>query len=267
MVGEDEARGRKLGSHLPRQRARRDRGRVETEGGRGEICQAIERAIIDAGMRPVNVGPIPTPALAYYALSRRLGSIMVTGSHIPFHLNGYKLNTSAGELLKEHEGPVGEMVGKVRARVYAQPFDDSRQNSGNIVDIFLGRRRTEAETQAAMGFVWCLADCREHMRRRQGSGRTGRPRGHSEAAQIERNHQGLPVNAIEVDVAGVGHPLPARPVDAGIRNGLEHAILQPVAQRGQLRAILRQPRGRSSAAAPNAAAHGTFSVPGRRSRS
>src|SRR5438552_1699488 len=48
------------------------------------IGQAIERAIRDAGMRPVNLGTIPTPALAYYALSRHRASIMVTGSHIPF---------------------------------------------------------------------------------------------------------------------------------------------------------------------------------------
>jgi len=101
---------------------------VEAEGGRGEICQAVERAITDAGMLPVNLGPLPTPALTYYALSRNLGSIMVTGSHIPFHLNGYKLNTSAGELLKEHEAPIAETVGKVRARIYDQAFDGSPFN-------------------------------------------------------------------------------------------------------------------------------------------
>src|ERR1019366_7786166 len=38
--------------------------------GRGEICQAVERAIRDAGMRPVNLGRLPTPALSYYALAR-----------------------------------------------------------------------------------------------------------------------------------------------------------------------------------------------------
>jgi phosphomannomutase len=102
---------------------------VEGEGGRGEICQAVERAILDAGMLPVNLGPLPTPALTYYALSRNLGSIMVTGSHIPFHLNGYKLNTSAGELLKEHEAPIAETVGNVRARIYAQAFDESPFNA------------------------------------------------------------------------------------------------------------------------------------------
>ena len=94
-------------------------------GGRGELAQAIERAIGDAGMRPVNLGRIPTPALTYYAISRRRGSIMVTGSHIPFDRNGYKVNTSAGELLKKHEDPVNALVRRVREAIYAQPFEES----------------------------------------------------------------------------------------------------------------------------------------------
>ena len=73
---------------------------VSQEQGRGELAQAIVAAISDAGMQPVNLGRIPTPALASFALSRNKGSIMVTGSHIPFDRNGYKTNSSRGELLK-----------------------------------------------------------------------------------------------------------------------------------------------------------------------
>ncbi len=93
--------------------------------GRGEICQAVERAIGDAGMRPICLGCVPTPAVMAYAAGRGLGSIMVTGSHIPFDRNGYKLNTSRGELLKHQEGPVNESVARVRAEIYAQPADAS----------------------------------------------------------------------------------------------------------------------------------------------
>jgi phosphomannomutase len=89
------------------------------------LCRAIERAIEDAGMRCVNMGRIPTPALMYYAVSQGKGSIMVTGSHIPFDRNGYKLNTSRGELLKEHEEPIGQAVGRVRERIYGQLFTES----------------------------------------------------------------------------------------------------------------------------------------------
>ncbi|MFM8330165.1 MAG: hypothetical protein ACKN9T_00580 [Candidatus Methylumidiphilus sp.] len=92
---------------------------------RGELVQAIAQAIRDSGMRPINLGQIPTPALTLCAISRGKGSIMVTGSHIPFDRNGYKTNTAIGELLKQHEGPVNDKVAEVRRRIYDQPFDDS----------------------------------------------------------------------------------------------------------------------------------------------
>jgi len=105
---------------------------VGEQQGRGEIAQAIERAIRDAGMRPVNLGRIPTPALAGYALSRGRGSIMVTGSHIPFDRNGYKTNSSRGELRKEDEQPINERVRQVRERLYSQPCADSPFNERGL---------------------------------------------------------------------------------------------------------------------------------------
>ncbi|MGY6214543.1 hypothetical protein ACW73L_05200 [Methylolobus aquaticus] len=98
---------------------------VDLPPRRGELAQAIEHAIGAAGMRPVNLGCIPTPALMLHAITRGKGSIMVTGSHIPFDRNGYKLNTAVGELLKQHEGPINEHVLEVRRRLYEQPFDAS----------------------------------------------------------------------------------------------------------------------------------------------
>lgn len=89
------------------------------------LCQAVHAAVRDAGMRPAHAGCIPTPALAAFAFRRAMGSIMVTGSHIPFDWNGYKLNTSRGELLKTHEDPINEAVAAVRERVYAVPIESS----------------------------------------------------------------------------------------------------------------------------------------------
>jgi phosphomannomutase len=96
------------------------------QNGRGEICQAVAEAARDAGMRPVHAGAIPTPALAHFAWAHGKGSIMVTGSHIPFDWNGYKLNTSRGELLKQLEAPIGETVAAERARIYGEPAADSK---------------------------------------------------------------------------------------------------------------------------------------------
>jgi len=98
---------------------------VAQEEGRGEIAQAIVQAIGDAGMQAVNLGRIPTPALASFALSRNKGSIMVTGSHIPFERNGYKTYSSRGELLKQQEEPINERVRQVRQRLYEQPWGQS----------------------------------------------------------------------------------------------------------------------------------------------
>jgi phosphomannomutase len=99
---------------------------VAEQGGCGEIAQAAVEAIQDAGMQAVNLGRIPTPALTYYALSRNKGSIMVTGSHIPFDRNGYKINTSKGELRKEQEASIDAQVRRVRERLYNQRFEHSR---------------------------------------------------------------------------------------------------------------------------------------------
>jgi phosphomannomutase len=89
------------------------------------LCQAVCQAVTDAGMVPVYLGCIPTPALAGYAFARAKGSIMVTGSHIPFDRNGYKLNTSRGELMKQDEVPIDRAVAGVREEIYAAPFDSS----------------------------------------------------------------------------------------------------------------------------------------------
>lgn len=98
---------------------------VPEQDGRGEIAQAIVAAIGDAGMHAVNLGCIPTPALTCYALARGKGSIMVTGSHIPFDRNGYKTNSGKGELLKDQEAPTNERVRMVRQKLYNQRRDES----------------------------------------------------------------------------------------------------------------------------------------------
>jgi phosphomannomutase len=98
---------------------------VEEQRGRGELAQVVERAILDSGMKPVNLGCIPTPALTFYALSKNRGSIMVTGSHIPFDRNGYKTNSAKGELLKFHEEPIQRAVQGVRERIYSESFKTS----------------------------------------------------------------------------------------------------------------------------------------------
>jgi phosphomannomutase len=98
---------------------------VPEQQGRGELAQAIERAIRDAGLRPVYLGLIPTPAVASYALDHGRGCMMITGSHIPFDRNGYKTYTAKSELLKKDEAPINARVEQVRQRIYDQPLTES----------------------------------------------------------------------------------------------------------------------------------------------
>ena len=118
--------------------------------GRGELCQAAEQALRDAGMIPIPLGAIPTPALMNYALTRARGSLMVTGSHIPFDLNGYKLNRSTGELLKEHEAPINEAVARVRERIYGMEFgrslfDERGMLQGGHREVSVARNEARAD--------------------------------------------------------------------------------------------------------------------------
>ena len=120
---------------------------VAHEEGRGEIAQAIVQAIGDAGMRAVNLGRIPTPALASFALSRGKGSIMVTGSHIPFERNGYKTYSGRGELLKQQEAPINEQVRQIRQRLYEQPWERSLFNERGMLKC--GHQKLPTEQGAA----------------------------------------------------------------------------------------------------------------------
>ncbi len=67
------------------------------------IMAAVAMAVRDAGCIPVNCGLIPTPAVAFYAMSQNIPAMMVTGSHIPDDRNGIKFYKLAGEILKADE--------------------------------------------------------------------------------------------------------------------------------------------------------------------
>jgi phosphomannomutase len=69
----------------------------------GRITGAVTKAVTDAGYKVRYCGCVPTPTLFFYAVSNKLASVMVTGSHIPADRNGIKYNKVAGEVLKTDE--------------------------------------------------------------------------------------------------------------------------------------------------------------------
>lgn len=67
------------------------------------IARACAAAIRQAGCQVDFCGVLPTPALAFYALSAGTPAIMITGSHIPFDRNGIKFYRAEGEISKADE--------------------------------------------------------------------------------------------------------------------------------------------------------------------
>ena len=70
------------------------------------IAADVIAAARQAGMKVMDCGAIPTPALALAAAAHGGGAVMVTGSHIPADRNGLKFYTRGGEITKEDEGAI-----------------------------------------------------------------------------------------------------------------------------------------------------------------
>lgn len=67
------------------------------------IIVACTAAIKAKGVVLVFCGYTPSPALARFAYSQIIPSLMVTGSHTPDDRNGIKFNRNSGEILKADE--------------------------------------------------------------------------------------------------------------------------------------------------------------------
>lgn len=67
------------------------------------IMNAVANACQHYGLQPVNLGFIPSPAVALYGIQHHMATIMVTGSHIPDDRNGMKFNLPIGEILQADE--------------------------------------------------------------------------------------------------------------------------------------------------------------------
>lgn len=67
------------------------------------IAGDVARAGQAAGLRVVDCGAVPTPALALASIGAGAAAVMVTGSHIPADRNGLKFYVPSGEISKADE--------------------------------------------------------------------------------------------------------------------------------------------------------------------
>lgn len=90
------------------------------------IAAEVMAAVRAAGMRPLDCGALPTPALALASMARGAPAIMVTGSHIPGDRNGLKFYRPDGEIDKQDEAGIVDAlagVGETRADQPAETID------------------------------------------------------------------------------------------------------------------------------------------------
>ena len=88
------------------------------------IAASCAAAIRDAGYTVIYAGALPTPALAYYALTLNTLCLVVTGSHIPFDRNGLKFYRADGEISKMDEDLIRAAVVEMPSTITL--FDLSR---------------------------------------------------------------------------------------------------------------------------------------------
>ncbi|WP_299784528.1 phosphomannomutase [uncultured Roseobacter sp.] len=70
------------------------------------IAQDVINAARAMGVRVIDCGEVPTPALALAAQAAHGGAVMVTGSHIPADRNGLKFYVRSGEISKADEAAI-----------------------------------------------------------------------------------------------------------------------------------------------------------------
>jgi phosphomannomutase len=75
------------------------------------ISASVISALTAAGVTVVDLGEVPTPALALEAMRCKAPAIMVTGSHIPADRNGLKFYVAEGEIEKADEAGILAALG------------------------------------------------------------------------------------------------------------------------------------------------------------
>lgn len=75
------------------------------------IAAVVLQTAREAGLRAIDLGALPTPALALACIGAGCGAVMVTGSHIPADRNGLKFYVPTGEISKDDEAQILAALG------------------------------------------------------------------------------------------------------------------------------------------------------------
>lgn len=118
-----------------------------------QIAATVMAALARAGLRPVDCGEVPTPALALYAMGRGEAAIMVTGSHIPADRNGIKFYRPDGEIGKADEMAITTRAAELKEDEVANRVQrgQGEDHAGAVAAIFMERNMAVLSAGALAG--------------------------------------------------------------------------------------------------------------------
>ncbi|MGI9394446.1 MAG: phosphomannomutase [Boseongicola sp.] len=117
------------------------------------IAHAVASGATARGLRIIDCGVLPTPALAMAAINRGTLAIMVTGSHIPADRNGLKFFTANGEITKSDEAWIASAFAERKSTALAEPVNES----GDALEAYASRYTEFWDANALIGLrigVW-----------------------------------------------------------------------------------------------------------------
>src|ERR1039458_2922021 len=174
------------------------------------ICAATRRAAWTSSREQQRPDPVP-PSTANSGSRRWFHNCMVMPTTVrPWRTSiAATVELSTPPLMATAMGNSGMHRNPAQMRHAGADGLDERVHLGG------GIAAPEGEAHAGARAIVREADGLQDVGGREGSAGAGRAGGDGEAAQIERDDHGFAIDAIEVKVAGVGHAIQARAVDAG----------------------------------------------------
>ncbi|WP_288431594.1 phosphomannomutase [uncultured Agrobacterium sp.] len=103
------------------------------------IAESCIGALKAAGLKPLDCGALPTPALALYGLSLNAAALMITGSHIPADRNGIKFYRPDGEIDKQDELAIADLARTIEKEDFQETDGKAESRAAEALELFYER--------------------------------------------------------------------------------------------------------------------------------
>lgn len=144
--------GRAFGTYLRRQGGTKAALGGDVRLSTGHLRERITEGLLSSGIDVIDVGIVPTPAL-YYSLHELPvdGGVMITGSHNPPNMNGFKLNLGTDSMY-------GAQIQEVRSLIETGDLEhgEGKESVASVLDGYTSAIRERIHLDRKLRVV---ADC------------------------------------------------------------------------------------------------------------